>query len=57
MSIYKLIQLLEREYNCKFVDEHIYRKNYPNWDKSKIDALLCKKKIVQFYLSYCPTIA
>ncbi|MEJ2779445.1 hypothetical protein WIW89_00620 [Stygiolobus sp. CP850M] len=32
MSIYKLIQLLEGEYNCNFVDEHIYRKNDPNWD-------------------------
>jgi len=44
MSIYKLIQLLEREYNCKFVDEHIYRKNDPNWDKSKIGMLYCVKR-------------
>jgi FkbM family methyltransferase len=44
MSIYKLTQLLEREYNCEFVDEHIYRKNDPNWDRSKIGMLYCVKR-------------
>ncbi|WOE50992.1 FkbM family methyltransferase [Sulfuracidifex metallicus] len=44
MPVYKLIELLEREYNCEFVDEHIYRKNDPNWDKNKIGILYCVKR-------------
>lgn len=44
ISIYKLVQSLEKEYNCKLVDEHIYRKNDPNWDKSKIGMLYCVKR-------------
>jgi len=44
ISIYKLIQSLEKEYNCEFVDERIYRRNGPNWDKSKIGMLHCVKR-------------
>jgi hypothetical protein len=36
VSIYKLIQSLQREYNYEFVNEHTYRRNGPNWYKSKI---------------------
>ncbi|MCG2908007.1 MAG: FkbM family methyltransferase [Sulfolobales archaeon] len=44
ISIYKLIQSLEKEYNCEFVDERIYRRKGPNWDKSKIGMLHCVKR-------------
>jgi len=49
ISIYKLEQSLEKEYNCEFVDERIYGRNGPNWDKSKIGMLhFVKRKQFNF---------
>jgi hypothetical protein len=44
MSIYQLIQSLEREYNCKFVNEHIKEKMIRTGIKSKIGMLYCVKR-------------
>ncbi|WP_231112327.1 FkbM family methyltransferase [Stygiolobus azoricus] len=44
IPISKLIELLERDYNCEFVNEHIYKKYFPNWDKNKLGMLYCVKR-------------
>lgn len=44
IPVRSLIELLKRVYNCEFVNEHIYKKNDPNWDKNRIGMLYCVKR-------------
>ena len=40
----RLLEALGRQFSCELVNEQIYMKHNPNWDKSKIGAYYCVRK-------------
>jgi FkbM family methyltransferase len=44
ISINNLMNILNQSHSCEFVNENIYRKNDPTWNRDKIGMIYCVKK-------------
>jgi len=44
ISINNLMNILNQSHNCEFVNQDIYRKNDPTWNRDKIGMIYCVKK-------------
>ena len=44
IPISKLIELLSRQFSCSLINEHLYERIIPNWDKEEIGDYYCIKR-------------
>lgn len=44
ISINNLMNILNQSHSCEFVNQDIYRKNDPTWNRDKIGMIYCVKK-------------